>query len=119
MAQLAQSVGKEKLECIHCVTDALTQRLEFFVSLGCRASDHGLDYVPYRAATTEEVNAIYQKAMTGEAVTVEEAEKYQTYILTHLGRQYHRLNVVMQIPLQLPARRQPQDEQPAGPGYWF
>ena len=57
MAQLAQSVGKEKLECIHCVTDALTQRLEFFVSLGCRASDHGLDYVPYRAATTEEVNA--------------------------------------------------------------
>ena len=35
--------------------------------------------------------------MTGEAVTVEEAEKYQTYILTHLGRQYHRLNVVMQI----------------------
>ena len=65
--------------------------------MGCRATDHGLDYVPYREATKEEVNAIYQKAMAGEAVTVEETEKYQTYILIHLGKQYHRLNVAMQI----------------------
>ena len=81
----------------HKVMDALTQRIEFFVEMGCRATDHGLDYVPYREATKEEVNAIYQKAMAGEAVTVEEAEKYQTYILIHLGKQYHRLNVAMQI----------------------
>ena len=30
MGKLAQAVGKEKLECINCVTDALTQRIEFF-----------------------------------------------------------------------------------------
>ena len=46
MGKLAQTVGKEKLECINCVTDALTQRIEFFAEMGCRASDHGLDYVP-------------------------------------------------------------------------
>ena len=97
MGKLAQVVGKEKLECINCVTDALTQRIEFFAEMGCRASDHGLDYVPYREATKEEVNAIYQKAMAGEAVTAEEAEKYQTYILIHLGKQYHRLNIAMQL----------------------
>ena len=85
MGKLAQAVGKEKLECINCVTDALTQRIEFFAEMGCRASDHGLDYVPYREATKEEVNAIYQKAMAGEAVTAEETEKYQTYILIHLA----------------------------------
>ena len=97
MAQLAAVVGKEKLACINCVTDALTKRIEFFVEMGCRASDHGLDYVPYREASKEEVNAIYQKVMAGEACTAEEAEKYQTYILIHLGKQYHRLNVAMQI----------------------
>ena len=97
MGKLAEVVGKEKLACIDCVCDALTKRIEFFVEMGCRATDHGLDYVPYREATKEEVNAIYQKAMAGEAVTVEEAEKYQTYILIHLGKQYHRLNVAMQI----------------------
>ena len=36
--------------------------------MGCRASDHGLDYIPYREATKEEVNAIYQKVMAGETV---------------------------------------------------
>ena len=97
MGQLAKSVGKEKLACIHCVMDALTERLEFFVKMGCRASDHGLDYVPYREATLEEVDAIYKKAMAGEAVTTEEAEKYQTAILIHLGRLYHKHGVAMQL----------------------
>ena len=97
MAKLAAVVGKEKLACIDCVTDALTKRIEFFAEMGCRASDHGLDYVPYREATKDEVNAIYQKVMKGESCTVEEAEKYQTYILIHLGKQYHRLGIAMQI----------------------
>ncbi len=46
MAQLAAVVGKEKLACIDCVTDALTKRIEFFAEMGCRASDHGLDLHP-------------------------------------------------------------------------
>lgn len=97
MGKLAASVGKEKLACIHCVMDALTERLEFFVKMGCRAADHGLDYVPYREASIEEVDAIYKKAMAGEAVTVEEAEKYQTALLIHMGKLYHKHNVVMQL----------------------
>ena len=97
MGKLAAVVGKEKLACIDCVTDALTKRIEFFAEMGCRASDHGLDYIPYREATKEEVNAIYQKVMKGESCTTEEAEKYQTYILIHLGKQYHRLGIAMQI----------------------
>ena len=66
MGKLAAAVGKEKLACIDCVTDALTKRIEFFAEMGCRASDHGLDYIPYAPATKEEVNAIYQKVMNGE-----------------------------------------------------
>ena len=97
MDKLAASVGKDKLACIHCVMDALTERLEFFVKMGCRAADHGLDYVPYREATVDEVDAIYKKAMAGEAVTTEEAEKYQTFILIHLGRLYHKHGVAMQL----------------------
>src|SRR5699024_607625 len=95
--KLAASVGKEKLACIHCVMDALTERLEFFVKMGCRAADHGLDYVPYREASIEEVDAIYKKAMAGEAVTVEEAEKYQTALLIHMCKLYDKHNVVMQL----------------------
>ena len=55
--------AREKLACIDCVTDALTKkRIRFFAEMGCRPSDHGLDYVPYTVkATKDGVNAIYQR----------------------------------------------------------
>ena len=97
MKKLADSVGKSSLNSVEEVCDALVTRLEFFASVGCRASDHGLDYVPFRTASMDEVNAIYKKAMDGQTVSVEEAEKYQTVLLLHLGRAYHRLDIVMQL----------------------
>ena len=97
IGKLAQSVGKESLENAQAVMDALVERLEFFASLGCRASDHGLDYIPFRPAGTQEINAVYQKALRGETLSVEEAEKYQTAVLLRLGKAYHRLGIAMQI----------------------
>ena len=97
IGQLAASVGKEKLATAQEVIDALIERLEFFARLGCRASDHGLDYIPFRPASAEDVEAVYKKVMAGGTVTVEEAETYQTAILMALARAYHRLDIAMQI----------------------
>ena len=97
IAKLARSIGKEKLETADEVKAALIERLEFFAKLGCRASDHGLDYIPFRPACDEEVNAIFARVMAGESVSVEDAEKYQTAILLCLGRAYHRLGIAMQL----------------------
>ncbi|MBE7007777.1 MAG: glucuronate isomerase [Ruminococcaceae bacterium] len=97
IGKLAQSVGRESLPTVDDVCAALSERLAFFAGHGCRASDHGLDYVPFRPASAREVEAVYEKALRGEAVTAEEAEQYQTAILLHLGREYHRLNVAMQL----------------------
>ncbi|MDO4192785.1 MAG: glucuronate isomerase [Erysipelotrichaceae bacterium] len=94
---LAKSVGKEKLETADDVIAALIERLEFFAEMGCRASDHGLDYIPFRKGTAEEVNAVYAKVMNGECITVEEAEVYQTAVLLALGKAYHRLDIAMQL----------------------
>ena len=85
---------------IHSAADvakALTQRIEYFDSCGCRASDHGLDYVMYRAGTRDQIEAAFQKALAGEALTVEETETYQTYLLLHCGREYARLGWAMQL----------------------
>ncbi len=79
------------------VRAALTQRIEFFNERGCRASDHGLDYVMYREASADEINNTFGKAMRGEPVTVEEREAYQTYLLLHCAREYERLGWVMQL----------------------
>ena len=97
MAKLAASVGKESLATMQDVLDALVERLEFFKEHGCRASDHGLDYVPFRNYTVEQADAVYQKALRGEALTSEEVEGYQTVILLCLGKAYTRLGIVMQL----------------------
>ena len=97
MLQLAASVGKEKLETMQDVLDALTERLEHFAAHGCKASDHGLDYIPYVPYTLEQADAVYQKALKGEKLTVEEIDGYQTVIMIHLGKAYHRLNIASQL----------------------
>ena len=97
IGKLAQSVGKQTLTSAQEVCDALVERLEFFHKMGCRASDHGLDYIPYRPGTMAQADAAYQKAMAGEDVTLEEVEQYQTALLLCLGKAYHRLGIVMQL----------------------
>ena len=97
IGKLAASVGKASLDTVEDVCAALTQRLEFFKKLGCRASDHGLDYIPFRPASPKKVRKAFEKAMAGEELSVKEAEGYQTAILLHLGREYHRLGIAMQL----------------------
>ena len=97
MAKLAASVGKESLPTVADVLGALTQRLEYFHARGCKASDHGLDYIPFQNYTLEQAEAVYQKALRGETLTLEENDGYQTVLLLHLSREYARLNIAMQL----------------------
>ena len=86
-----------KIEHATDVAKALTQRINHFDACGCRAYDHGLDYVMYQEATEEEIEAAFQKAIAGEVPTVKETEGYQTYLLLHCGREYARCGWAMQI----------------------
>ncbi len=79
------------------LVETLKERLSFFVSLGCRVSDHGLEAVPYAPATDAEVEAIFRKRLSGEIPTEHEQKQFKTALLLALGREYHRLSVVMQL----------------------
>jgi len=96
IGKLSQASGIE-INSAADVCKALSQRMEHFDATGCRAADHGLDYVMYRAASEEEVEAVFKKAMKGEVLSREELESYQTAILLHCGREYRRLDWVMQL----------------------
>ena len=95
--KLAKVVGKEALTTAQEVCDALVERIEYFHARGCRASDHGLDYVPYRDCTMADADAAFQKARRGEVLTVEEIECYQTQLILACAKTYHRLNIAMQV----------------------
>ncbi|MGI6107693.1 MAG: glucuronate isomerase [Lachnospiraceae bacterium] len=96
MKKLAASVGKESLDSVDDVKNALNERIDFFKKHGCRASDHGLDYVPFRENEAEAETA-FRKAMAGEPLTKNEIDAYQTAILLSLAKKYHRENIVMEI----------------------
>ena len=97
IAKLAASVGKDRLTSVQEVIDALYERLDHFKANGCKASDHGLDYVMFRKGSMEEADAAFKKAMAGEKLNKEEAEVYQTKLLTALAKKYHKDNIVMEI----------------------
>ncbi len=97
MEKLAAGAGKPRPESVEEVCAILTERLDFFCSLGCRASDHGLASIPFRPGRPEEAERAYRKALRGEPVSPGEAESYQTALLLHLGRAYSRRGVVMQL----------------------
>ena len=111
--KLGAAVGK-KLTSFNDVADALTARIEYFDQNGCRASDHGLDYVPFRASSPALLEGIFQKALAGNALTKEEADSYQTALLLHCARQYARLGWVMQ--LHFSCKRNPNSRQFAALG---
>jgi glucuronate isomerase len=76
---------------------ALSARLDFFVSLGCRASDHGLDTVVYRPAPEGQADEIFKRALSGHSVDTIEADIYQTNLMVFLGKELHKHNLVMQL----------------------
>ena len=77
--------------------EVLKERLAFFVSLGCRVSDHGMEGVPCAPASEAELEAIFRKRLAGEIPAEQEQKQYKTALLLALGREYARLGVVMQL----------------------
>ena len=77
--------------------EALKARLAFFDSMGCRASDHALEYVMYKPASDADIEAIFAKRMKGETLTSLEELQFKTAFMIFVGREYHRLGWAMQL----------------------
>jgi glucuronate isomerase len=65
---------------------ALKQRHDFFHSVGCRVSDHGLEFLPAVDCTEREAAAIFARARAGQAASAEDADKFVIYLMLFFGR---------------------------------
>jgi glucuronate isomerase len=93
---LAKACGK-KIERASDVVEALIDRLDFFVSMGCKASDHALITAPAIFKSESDVNAIFAKKLAGATLSCEEVEAYKTFVLTHLAKAYAKRDIAMQL----------------------
>ncbi len=82
---------------LETMKNALSVRLDFFESMGCRMTDHAFSYVPYAPASDDEVNAIIKRALAGEAISTQEEEAYKTKVLQFLAGCYEQKKMIMQL----------------------
>ena len=90
-------VSGVKVNTFAALKEALKVRMDYFVKRGCNVSDHALEYVMYAPATDEEIEAIFAKKLAGGQVTREEELQFKTAFMLFVGKEYKKLNWVMQL----------------------
>ena len=82
--------SKLTIVSLDVLLEAIDQRHEYFHSVGCRLSDHGVAYVPDADATSTELESIFLKAIAGDQVSVREREKFEAWFLYEVGKMNHK-----------------------------
>ncbi len=82
---------------LDALLEAVDRRHAYFHSVGCRLSDHGVAYVPDAQAGASELEAIFQKALAGEAIALADREKFEAWFLYEVGKMNHRRGWVQQF----------------------
>ncbi|MGM0109477.1 glucuronate isomerase [Enterococcus sp. AZ172] len=98
LSKLSHVIGKPIADYTSLIT-ALSQRIDYFHQHGCRLSDHGLDRLSYHTASENELEQIFQKALTKETLTQTEIDAYRTETLNRLITLYHAHGWTMQLHL--------------------
>lgn len=94
--RLAHVSGVE-IVTFETLIQALKIRMDFFASMGCRISDHGLDHAMYAPASEEEIERIFAKRLADETLSKEEIIQFKTAFMLAMGKEYHAKNWVMQL----------------------
>lgn len=116
--KLAPSAGT-KITDLDSLLDAITKRLDYFEALGCRTSDHGMDYVPYAECTASEADGIFKEALSGKAPSAEKCDKYKTFMLKFFASEFTKRDWVMQIHYGVTRNRSDKNFELLGPDAGF
>ena len=78
--QLGAAAGME-IKTYTELQDALQKRHDFFASMGCKLSDHGLENFYSADYTQAEVDAIFVNTLAGKTPSADELEKFRSAFL--------------------------------------
>lgn len=68
------------------LVEALRKRHDFFATIGCRLSDHGINTIPFEPCSEDGIRSIFDKARSGRPVDALEEEQFRTAMLLEFGR---------------------------------
>lgn len=76
---------------------ALSSRMDFFASRGCKLSDHALNTITCTLASEQELEEIFASRLNGNIPDSEAQAKFKTAFMLFAAHEYHKRNWVMQI----------------------
>ena len=76
---------------------ALSKRMTFFDEMGCRASDHALEYVMYAPASEAEIEDIFTERLLGAKITREDELRFKTAFMMFVAGEYTKMGWAMQL----------------------
>ncbi len=80
LEKLGEAAGME-IRSYSDLLEALQRRHEFFESMGCKLSDHGLETFYASDYTDSEIKAIFAKVLSGKNADAEELDKFRSACL--------------------------------------
>ena len=96
IAKLSEVSGV-KITDLDSLKGALSKRIDHFAAHGCRASDHGLDFMVYAERSEDEINEVIRRGLAGEKISPFEAGPLKTELLVHCAKEYVRVGFAMQL----------------------
>ncbi len=96
LAKLSAAAGME-IASFADLKAALSVRMDFFQEMGCKASDHGLEFVMYVPETEENIEKIFAARLAGEKLSREEELKFKTAYMLFMAGEVRRQGWVMQL----------------------
>lgn len=76
-----ESISNCNITTFHQYLDCLKARHDFFATMGCSVSDHGLEQMYAEDYTEAEIKAAFNKIRSGRELTLEEALKFKSAML--------------------------------------
>jgi glucuronate isomerase len=76
---------------------ALDVRLSFFHNMGCRASDHAFERLPFAPCEEGEAAKIFARGLAGKSISAEDADRWRTALMLWLAKRYAALGWAMQL----------------------
>jgi glucuronate isomerase len=93
ISALSKASGKS-ISTLEDLKAALCNRLDFFVSKGCKFSDHGFAEFPAYYPSDEEAENLFDKR---DSLTADERQALWGYVLLFLTKEYAKRDITMQI----------------------
>ena len=111
-----QSVTGRVVNDLGSYKQAVIKRIDFFDHAGCLLSDHSFDGGFRYLTTTEEVaTSLFQKVLTGDPLSAEEAVQLSSHLIHFLGKEYRRRGWKMQLHMGAQRYTSTRIRQAAGP----